>query len=98
MAAEESKLRRFETRVRQLILAYTALKERNADLNHALYEKDLEVERLKSKILQMESEYKSLQMARTIGGDSTEIATTKAQLSKMIKDINKCIDLLVSSQ
>lgn len=98
MTAEDSLLRKFETRVRQLILAYSALKERNLELKKDLQVKDTEIEKLNARILELESQCKSLKMAKSIGGDTTDVAATKAQLNKMIRDINRCIELLISNR
>ena len=56
----EEKLRVFETRVRQLILQYKALTEKNAELQLALTEGEKEIAAAKEEIRQLQDDYNNL--------------------------------------
>ena len=63
---EEEKLRVFETRVRQLILQYNALTEKNAELQLALTEGEKEIAAAKEEIRQLQDDYNNLKLAKMI--------------------------------
>ena len=63
---EEEKLRVFETRVRQLILQYKALTEKNAKLQLALTEGEKEIAAAKEEIRQLQDDWnKQLRSSRS---------------------------------
>lgn len=94
MTSEEQDIRRFETRVRQMILAFKEQKQRNDALAGKLEEKDREIKNLKSQINGLKTEYDSLKMARMIDISTNDMEGAKERLAKLIKEVNKCIDLV----
>lgn len=94
MDANEKTLNLFATRMRQLILQYKELKEENAALVEMGDELEKQIAQFKVKLTQAESEYNSLKMAKMIEISDTDLEGAKSRLSKLIRDVNKCITLL----
>ena len=94
MDANEKTLNLFATRIRQLILQYKELKEENAALVEMVDELEKQIAQFKVKLTQAESEYNSLKMAKMIEISDTDLEGAKSRLSKLIRDVNKCITLL----
>ncbi|MCF0192521.1 MAG: hypothetical protein HUK05_03720 [Prevotella sp.] len=91
-------LNKLTTRVRQLILLQQEVKEENAKLHAALKAKDDETTVLKQQIAQLKADYEHLKMARIAEISYGDIDKAKAKLAQLIKDINKCINLLSAEQ
>ena len=85
---EEEKLRVFETRVRQLILQYKALTEKNAELQLAL------TEGAKEEIRQLQDDYNNLKLAKMIEISNSDLQGAKTKMASLIRRIDKCIALL----
>lgn len=83
-----------EVRVRQVMLLCDKLKQENNRLKdeHAL--KDENIERLKKDLNVLEQKYNNLKMARTITAASVDVDDAKLKLSKMVREVDKCIGLL----
>lgn len=84
---EEIILKRFETRVRQLILQYQDVKQENELLRQ-------QVNTLKQDLENSQKDYANLKMARMIDISDQEMKDAKGRLSKLIREIDKCIALL----
>lgn len=98
MNPTEKTLTDFETRVRQMILQFQQLKEENGRLQAQISEQAREVDELKSKLSQAESDYRSLQMARMLEISDGNLDEAKERLSRMIRQVNKCIAILSNEQ
>lgn len=98
MNPSEKTLTDFETRVRQMILQFQQLKEENGRLQAQISEQAREVDELKSKLSQAESDYRSLQMARMLEISDGNLDEAKERLSRMIRQVNKCIAILSNEQ
>jgi len=94
MDANEKTLNRFATRVRQMILQYKEVKEENAELCEMIDERDAQIKELKEKLMKAESDFSNLQMAKMLRISDGDMETAQKRLSKLIRDINKCITLL----
>lgn len=94
MTSEEKEIRRFETRVRQMILAYKEQREKNNALVEKMEEKNAEIKELKAQIATLQSEYASLKMARMIDISTDDMEGAKERLAKLIKEVDKCIALV----
>lgn len=88
------KLHDFEARVRQLMMGYRKLREENSALRE-------EVERLKGQIATDQTElthqkeaYNRLKTARMIEVSGEDVKESRARLSKLIREVDKCIALL----
>ena len=94
MDPTEMTLTTFETRVRQMILRFQELKKENNALHVQLQKDEQEIMNLKSKLAQADSNYNSLKMAKMLEITDGDLEGAKARVSKMIREVNKCISLL----
>ena len=84
----------FETRVRQMILRFQELKKENNALHVQLQKDEQEIQNLKLKLAQADHNYNSLKMAKMLEITDGDLEGAKARVSKMIREVNKCISLL----
>jgi predicted RNase H-like nuclease (RuvC/YqgF family) len=94
MDPNEKTLTTFATRVRQVILRFQELKKENKALHVQLQKDEQEIQNLKSKLAQTDENYNSLKMAKMLEITDGDLDGAKARVSKMIRDVNKCISLL----
>ena len=95
MTDEEKKLlSTFEARLRHLIFMHDQLKEENNKLKKLLEEKNLELSTLQAKYQELDLDYTNLKTAMTISLDGSDIQETKSRLSKLVREVDKCIALL----
>ena len=94
MTANEKTIKTFETRLRQMILRFQELKKENKDLCAEVENGKKEIAALKSKLEQQQYDYDSLKMARMIEITDGNLDGAKERLSKLIRDVNKCIAIL----
>ena len=94
MDPNEKTLTTFETRVRQMILRFQELKKENNALHVQLQKDEQEIVSLKSKLAQADNNYNSLKMAKMMEITDGDLESAKARVSKMIRDVNKCISIL----
>ena len=93
MTDEEKKLlETFETKLRHLI--YLHAEQRKEKLRHQLERQTTEVNRLMAEKNQLENQYSSLKNAMTISLDGGDVKATKQRLSKLVREVDKCIALL----
>ena len=94
MTANEKTLATFETRVRQMLLRFQELKKENADLCSMLKNSEKDIAGLRAQLEQKQNDYDSLKMAKMIEITDGNLADAKDRLSKLIRDVNKCIAVL----
>ena len=94
MDPNEMTLTTFETRVRQMILRFQELKKENNALHVQLQKDEQEIQDLKLRLAQADHNYNSLKMAKMLEITDGDLESAKARLTKMIRDVNKCISLL----
>ena len=94
MTANEKTLATFETRLRQMILRFQDLKKENEDLYGMVDKQEQENKQLQARLEQMQNDYDSLKMAKMIEITDGDLAGAKERLSKLIRDVNKCIAIL----
>ncbi len=94
MTANEKTLTAFETRLRQMILRFQEMKKENADLRAQLKKGEKDLSELRAKLDQQQNDYKSLKMAKMISISDGDLGVSKERLSKLIRDVNKCIAIL----
>ena len=94
MDPNEKTLTTFETRGRQMMLRFQELKKENSALHVQLQKDEQEIQNLKSKLAQADENYNSLKMAKMLEITDGDLEGAKARVSKMIRDVNKCISLL----
>ncbi len=94
MNANEKTLSLFTTRVRQMILQYQEMKQENDGLYEMVDEQNAKIKELEARLEQAKQNYNSLKMARMIQVSNADMDVAKKKLSKLIRDVNKCITLL----
>jgi TolA-binding protein len=94
MTANEKTLATFETRIRQMLLRFQELKKENKDLYGMLEKNEQELTQLRQKLEQKQSDYNSLKMAKMIEITDGDLEGAKDRLSKLIRDVNRCIAIL----
>lgn len=91
---EKQNLHLFETRVRQLIMKYKELEQEVSDLKAANAEQALLIKQLEADNAQWQKQYKDLKVARMIDVTSQDCEGAQKRLSKLIREIDKCIALI----
>ena len=94
MTANEKTLATFETRLRQMILRFQQLKKENQDLYGLVEKSEQELAQLREKLEQQQNDYQSLKMAKMMEITDGDLTGAKDRLSKLIRDVNKCIAIL----
>lgn len=94
MTSNEQTLLKFQTRVRQMILRFQELKKENEELYAMLDKSEKDIESLRTQLAQSTNDYNSLKMAKMIEITDGDLENTKARLSKLIREVNKCITIL----
>ena len=94
MSSNEKVLNTFATRVRQMILQYEALKNENDDLYALVDQREQERKQLQEELSQAEADYNSLKMAKMLEVTDGDMEAAQKRVSKLIRDVNKCITLL----
>ena len=94
MTANEKTLATFETRIRQMILRFQQLKKENDELYDEVERGQQEIDQLRAELEQQQSDYQSLKMAKMIEITDGDLEGAKDRLSRLIRDVNKCIGIL----
>lgn len=94
MNADEKTIALFTTRVRQLILEYNKIKNENDRLRAMIDERDSALEKMEGQLAQVRNDYKSLKMARMVEITNGDLESAQKKISKLIRDVNKCITLV----
>ncbi|MDE6800022.1 hypothetical protein [uncultured Phocaeicola sp.] len=95
MTEEDKKLLNiFEIKLRHFMYLHDELRHENAKLKQLLAEKNDEVRQLKNSRKELEVMYTNLKMARTISIHDKDISDTKQRLSRLVREVDKCIALL----
>lgn len=95
MTEEQRKsLSKFETRVRQLMLLCEDLKKDNQ-----LLTKELEANRralldAERQIQEASAKFESLKLAKMLSFERTDVQTAQRRLSRLVREIDKCIELM----
>jgi len=94
MNQNEKTLTTFETRVRQMLLRFQELKKENETLTTMVEKNEKDIKELQARLSQSENDYNSLKMAKMMEITDGDLEGAKARLSKLIRDVNKCIAVL----
>ena len=98
MTANEKTLATFETRLRQMLLRFQELKKENGELTQLLEDNEKTMKQLQEQLAQKQSDYDSLKMAKMIEITDGNLEGAKDRLSKLIREVNKCIAILSDDQ
>jgi predicted nucleic acid-binding Zn-ribbon protein len=94
MTPNEKTITAFETRLRQMILRFQELKRENEELYAMVEKNEQDIKLLQEKLEQGQNDYNSLKMAKMIEITDGDLDGAKERLSKLIRDVNKCIAIL----
>ena len=103
MTDEEKKLlSTFEARLRHLIYLHDELKRENTELKQLLQAKEEECgkvradykEKVQAQYDELEVSYTNLKTATAISLNGSDVKETKLRLSKLVREVDKCIALL----
>ena len=95
MTEEEKKLlNSFETQLRHLIYLHDELKRENAELKKLLENEKLKNEKVQAQYDELEVSYTNLKTATAISPNGSDVKETKLRLSKLVREVDKCIALL----
>ena len=95
MKEEEKKLlNSFETQLRHLIYLHDELKRENAELKKLLENEKLKNEKVQAQYDELEVSYTNLKTATAISLNGSDVKETKLRLSKLVREVDKCIALL----
>ncbi len=94
MDANDQVLNTFTTRIRQLILKYKDVERENEGLRAQLAVEVEEHERLETQLAQVQRAYESCKIAKMLEISDGDIEKAKERVSKILRDINRCITLL----
>ena len=83
-----------DVRVKQVLLLCDKLKQENSQLEDELVIKKDEITRIKKELSLLNKKHDNLKMARTITAASVDVDTAKIKLSKLVREVDKCISLL----
>ena len=91
---ELESLKRFQTRMRQLILQYRELQNAIDGYVQRIEVLEAENERLKKQGEQARQEYANLKLAKMIEVGDSDVRDAKTRITKLIHEVDKCIALL----
>lgn len=94
MTPNEKTITAFEARLRQMILRFQELKKENEELYAMVEKNEQDIKLLQEKLEQGQNDYQSLKMAKMIEITDGDLDGAKERLSKLIRDVNKCIAIL----
>lgn len=98
MTSNEQTLATFQTRVRQMILSFKQLKKENEELYLMLDKSEKDIQVLRDKLNQQVNDYNSLKMAKMMEITDGDLESARNRLSKLIRDVNKCIAILTEQK
>lgn len=86
-----------EVRIKQMLFLCDSLKEENFRLKLELGSKQSQLDQAEQELLQLKTKYDNLKIARTITAASVDVESAKHKLSKLVHEVDKCINLLKCS-
>lgn len=97
MTDEESRqLKTFEAQVRVLLLKYRSVLKENDELRRTLSEQEDAISRVEAELNQSKEDYRRLKTARMIEISDDDVREAKNRITRLVRDVNRCIGLLSS--
>ena len=84
----------FETRLRHLLYLHEVQKQENAELKRQLEETEEARKQVQADYEELAQRYKDLKTATAISSNGNDVRETKARLSRLVREVDKCIALL----
>lgn len=92
--AQEKLLVVLETRIHDLMALCDGQKQKITTLSSLLQEKEQELKRALEQVELLNAKYESLLTARIVSADSREVKDAKSNISRLVREVDKCIALL----
>jgi FtsZ-binding cell division protein ZapB len=83
-----------EVRIKQVLFLCDSLKEENIRLKSEVTTSQKQIDLAVKDLHQLKTKYDGLKTARTITAASVDVETAKLKLSKLVREVDKCINLL----
>ena len=90
----EELIHAFEIKLRKLISEYKSLQIQNTQLKADLERKQTDLMLAHQEVLELRKNYDHLKMARNLGISENEKVESKQKITKMVREIDKCLALL----
>ena len=84
----------FESKLNRLMDAYTKLSAENVALRKQLVQQSVELSEVREQYDELTASYANLKLAKIISVNDSEIGDTQRRLSKLVREVDKCIALL----
>lgn len=84
----------FEVRVRDLMALCDSQKQQINELEYALMQKESELQEAMQTISELNSKCDNMLTARVVSINETEMKNAKMRLSKLVREVDRCIALL----
>ncbi len=95
MADEDNKLLvDLEVRIKQVLYLCDSLKEENVRLKTELQSKQKRLDHAEKTLEDIKTKYDNLKVARTITAATVDVDLAKDKLSKLVREVDRCISLL----
>ena len=94
---EKKKLSDFETSLRHLIYLYDKIRRDYSQMEQLLQAKEEAYEKLQADFDTLNQSYSDLKSAMAISLDGGDVRQTKLRLSKLVREVDKCIAMLNQS-
>ena len=95
---EKHILEQFELKLGILVDKYKEQKELNEKLTQAIADKDAALGEMQQRYSELEQIYTNLKQARMISLTYEEVDNAKEHISRLVREIDQCIDLLIKKQ
>ena len=95
---EKEILTQFENKLNELIRQHNKQKELNSRLAQQISEKEATIFELQSNYNELEQKYINLKQARMISISYEEADKAKAHITRLVREIDQCIDSLIRKQ
>ena len=83
-----------EVRIKQVLFLCDSLKEENIRLKSEVTTRQKQIDLAVKDLHQLKTKYDGLKTARTITAASVDVDTAKLKLSRLVREVDKCINLL----
>ena len=98
MTQNEIILATFEARIQKLIRRFKDLRQENDELYAMVNKNEEDIKALKDMVSKKEEDLNALKMAKMLEITDGDLDVAKERLSKLIRDVNKCIALLTNEK
>lgn len=88
----------FESKLNRLMDAYTRLSAENAALREQLAQQSVELVKVREQYDELTASYTNLKLAKIISVSDSEKGDTQQRLSKLVREVDRCIALLNASE